>query len=400
MRHLGAAASFWVGFAVLINRGVLASGSDLGSCAASSSKQALDELQLLQLKSEVAPGKDRAADLPDDNPNPQLPEEIFPRKDPYEDNSKDFLSGFTRLFVSPFALKRTKSQPKASKSASPRDFGFNGMYCERRHGGPLNHHDEDGNHGPEILNTVTAAFIFFVGMYQLVLWNHQSAFIRLLCALVVINGWSSALRHMADIPFCAVLDGTSMVLGAVLGCCFMVDLAAQRARNFVTTAVLRMAVWAGMPVLFCLCFMRNPHSFDPHTQSMAFRVMFALPVLCVIVAVYGSLWCNWVTWTSIDDEAIDSVKYYLRVGVPLFFLGVLSLGLSELFCETSSVAQYFPGHALWHLLFPFGVNALLLFICTLWSDTKLQPMSFNKGTGWQARWYAMAPAFSSGPRVH
>jgi hypothetical protein len=216
---------------------------------------------------------------------------------------------------------------------------------------------------------------------------------------VVINGWSSALRHMADINFCAVLDGMTTVVGSVLGCCFMVDLAAQRTRSWVTQAVLRMSVWAGMPVLFCLCMMRNPHSFDPHTSSMAFRVMFALPLLCVAVAVYGSLWCNWVTWTSIDDEAISLVKGYLIFGVPLCCLGAIFLGISELLCEASILAQYFPGHAMWHILFPFGVNALLLFACTLWSDTKHQKLTFHKGTGWQARWYAMAPSFSSVARI-
>jgi len=218
--------------------------------------------------------------------------------------------------------------------------------------------------------------------------------------MVVVNGWSSAARHYADIPFCAVLDGMTMVVGAVLGCCFMVDIITQRTRNWAVIAVLRVSVWAGIPLLFCLCFVRNPHSFDAHTQSSAFRVMFAIPLVCVAVAVYGSLWCNWVTWVSVDPEAVRTVKFYLLVGIPTCCVGAICLGVSELFCDDSPFAQYFPGHALWHILFPFGVNALLLYVCALWADTKHQPLTFHKGTGWKVRFFGFFPAFTSFAPVH
>lgn len=354
-----------------------------------------DELQLLQLQTVVAKGEHRA--VKPGSPRARL------QKMPAMDNSTDIFAGFARLlrltgWLAEEAGTQTEERAAAlrrSLMASQLVFGFNGKYCERRFGGLLNHHDHDGNHGPEILNTMTAVFIFFVGIYELAAWNHQSAFIRLLCALVVMNGWASAARHFGDIPFCAVLDGMTMVVGAVLGCCFMVDLATQRSSNWFTIAVLRVTVWAGMPILFCLCFFRNPHSFDPHTSDSAFRYMFALPLVVVAACVYGSLWCNWVSWTSVDPESVRTVKSHLMFGVPICCLGGICLGISELFCDDSPVAQYFPGHALWHLLFPFGVNALLLYICALWADTKHQPMAFYKGVGWKARWYGIAPAFTS-----
>jgi hypothetical protein len=274
-------------------------------------------------------------------------------------------------------------------------YGFNGYHCERRFGSLFRHFDEDGNHGPEFLNALTSIFIVSVGMYQLAAWNHQSAFIRLLSSLVVINGWSSGVRHYADIPFCATMDGMSVVVGVILGCCFMVDVFTLRTRNAVLIMTMRVLTWVGMPIIFGLCLAGNPHTFDPHTRSSAFRVMFALPLVCVAVAVYGSMWWNWVTWASVDHEALKVVRYHLTIGIPIFCFGAVCMAVSEMNCGYSPIAQYFPGHALYHMAFPVGVNSLMLYVVALWADTKRQPMTFYKAEGWKAWWFRFAPSFTT-----
>lgn len=367
-----------------------ASQGSAGSLHFKSAVEHDDELQLLQLQSAVLKGKQREEKRSPEASFASPPQGLLAQYDgPFGHAS------FSKLHQAIQSLDAVKAWARSSMAAQL-VFGFNGRYCERRFGGLLNHHDHDGNHGPEILNTITSAFIVFVGVYEIAFWNHQSAFIRLLCAMVIINGWSAAVRHYADVPFCAVLDGITMVIGAVLGCCYLVDLVTQRMKDQFKIIVLRVSAWAGVPLLFCLCFIRSPHSFDPHTSSSAFRFMFAFPLIGVAMVVYGSLWRNWVTWDSVDNEALANVKYHLLVGVPLCCLGALCLGASELFCDDSPLAQYFPGHALWHLLFPFGVNALLLYLCALWADTNHQPLHFYKGGGWKGTVCKIAPAFSLG----
>jgi len=345
------------------------------------------ELQLLQVQSSLVNGKKRAARLSPIATHARLLTNISTE---HKDDETD------DQIRAAFLVKLINYGSRAKyATASGLVFGFNGMYCERRFGGLLNHHNHDGNHGPEILNTATAVFIVLVGIYQLVAWEHGSVFIRFLSAFVIVNGWSSALRHFADIPFCAVLDGTTMVIGASLGCCYIADLVTQRMENKLGIAAMRVVVWAGMPLLMILSFFQSAGAFDPHTTSSAFRFMFAFPLILVGIGVVGSLWLNWITWTSVDDDTLATLKWELKVGIPLCLLGAACLGISELFCDEGPLAQYFPGHALWHLLFPFGVNALLLYVCVLYADTKLLQVRFRSGEGWKSTWYAAAPSFTT-----
>ena len=59
---------------------------------------------------------------------------------------------------------------------------------------------------------MSALFIVLVGSHMLLEWKHQVAYLRLMAAMIVLNGVSSFAYHATADPIAGQMDGQSMIL--------------------------------------------------------------------------------------------------------------------------------------------------------------------------------------------
>jgi hypothetical protein len=181
-----------------------------------------------------------------------------------------------------------------------------------------------------------------------------------------------------------------MAFGASLGSCMMIDLLCQRKASMTWVIIFRTFVWAAGPLVFALSLCGDDHVFDT-------PFAFGSPILAMGLIIYLTLYREWIPWESIGDRTKQRLKCYVVYGVLTSMVGVGCEAFQELLCDKTVVARFFPGHALWHLLCPFGLNAMLIYLCALWAEVRHQRMVFveydRSKSCLYACWYTCLPIF-------
>lgn len=226
--------------------------------------------------------------------------------------------------------------------------------CEGKYGGlvlgilPCGHY-------PEVISAITSLFILWCGIHMLLFFRSSSYALTIVAASFAVNGWSAFVSHILpyeDYFVVAIVDRLSIMWTAwfVLG--FMLDqlcdffqpfplrsefeaLAKRVKRTFSWTAVLS-AAWV-LISKDALC-----HNQDIVVYGTAAPLGGVVVVAAILIAV--SRVHRSVVWTV----------YRFWVGFLVASVGIASDALTEQYCDESTFAQLFPGHAIWHVCFAWG----------------------------------------------
>ena len=275
--------------------------------------------------------------------------------------------------------------------------------CEGRYGGWFaGVYPDRETSFPEITSAVTALFIVWCGFHILTFFRSDSHILHLVGASFFVNGIASCIAHIdTSARLGAIIDRWTMVLMAWLTCGYMIDEFVDSLRRFASyrdrhrdqltvrqlereanfTRQWRRAVGWVTCLSFAWLFLAEDALC--HHQTI---VMLAIitPLLFALALGGGVMVMNRChreaesRESEVDDETKREreemwghfrwARKRMCIGLTAAVFGIACQLFTEGACDSSRFAQLFPGHALWHMCFAWGVLNMLIFAALLRLD--------------------------------
>eukprot|EP00808_Paulinella_micropora_P008046 g38898.t1 len=221
---------------------------------------------------------------------------------------------------------------------------------------------------PEYASSVSALYICFLGMAQLVQWNHHSSSLRLASSLFFVNGCASVMYHWFHKLWLRFLDGISMVVLAYI----------------VLGVRLEGCLDGKLPLL----------------PDYLFDIFFTFGTVVSIIF-------SWFHFHHRHKEVqrwpagARRVVYREKWGVALGLVGTAIRFLTENLCDSSVFFRWLPGHGIFHLLLATGLNNYLLLVVHTLAHTQnmLASVTFSHPSSLWSICYCMFPSLDWQPLV-
>jgi len=282
------------------------------------------------------------------------------------------------------------------------------MWCERRFGGMFRDAGgEEGNFLPEYGNSWSALCIGCSGLHMMLFWDSSSPLLRLVQALFVVNSWSSFLFHHYD--RLGNVDGDSMVMASLLLSGYVADefirATAYRLKHGTSAArkLWRLCtgiMWIVLATFFWWFVGDAPAEDEKTVKGDVFEFAFAIPIVltAVLSFITGVLWRRpWYKNEYICPRVQTTVLRYFYAGLIMCAIGFGCWYLSETQCGSSRFFILFPGHAIWHVLMPWGCQMMMVLPSVMTAEMEKTYPIFRNGL-----YFSMFPAYdmSLDPDMH
>ena len=244
---------------------------------------------------------------------------------------------------------------------------------------------------PEMVAIVTAFFVVFVGLYELVEFTHPFEALRYVSVLVVMNGVSAVANHWNHMVYWAFLDGVTMILAVNLAATFVIEttiLLCMRTQNPQTKhirytkslfgkskckqrvyGVGAMFLWMLICGVLTFAGMANVDPFTLGQGAGGFIALFNLPILVMVTILLSLTSCCKNKLINQDEQEIKQANKYMIAGFICYLVGFITWNVVEGGCRNMPTFLQAIGHGIWHCTAGWGLHCLLVLCVFLRAST-------------------------------
>jgi|688.fasta_scaffold636759_1 hypothetical protein len=191
------------------------------------------------------------------------------------------------------------------------------------------------NTGSEYINSISALFISFIGMFGLYYNTDYSDNIAMLYYSLIINGITSCIYHHTHYIGWGLLDRYSMIYISTY--CYNIFISLLFTNNLFITHLLRLGIVTYLTILSTTAGLHN---------ELMFNNLFGF-FLGTILLFLISLRMKYQNLPKI-------IFYYGLKGITLISVAGISWIITENLCNTYPIMKYLFGHAIWHIAVSLG----------------------------------------------
>ena len=191
------------------------------------------------------------------------------------------------------------------------------------------------NNGAEYLNSITALFISFIGLFGLYFNSYNSINIDMLYYTLIINGITSAIYHHTHYIGWGLLDRYSMIYISTY--CYNIFFELLISRKSVISQLLQFCIVIFLTFLSATTGLHNEILFNNLFGFFLFSILIFL-ILCRIKY----------------HNVPNILFYYGYKGILLITIAGVSWIITENLCNHYVIMKYLFGHALWHIAVSLG----------------------------------------------
>lgn len=191
------------------------------------------------------------------------------------------------------------------------------------------------NNGAEYMNSITALFISFIGLFGLYYNSYHSINIDMLYYSLIINGVTSSIYHHTHFIGWGLLDRYSMIYISTY--CYNIFLELLIFKKSICSHLLQITLIVYLTYLSATTGLHNEMLFNNLFGFFLFSVLIFL-ILCRIK--YPNI------PKKIFNYGIKGIIYITIAGI--------SWIITENLCDKYFIMKYFYGHSLWHVAVSLG----------------------------------------------
>jgi hypothetical protein len=191
------------------------------------------------------------------------------------------------------------------------------------------------NNGEEYLNSISALFISFMGIFGLCYNSYNSINIDMLYYTLIINGITSSIYHHTHYIGWGLLDRYSMIYISTY--CYNIFLELLISRKLVISHLLQFILVIYLTVLSAITGLHNEMLFNNLFGFFLFSILIFL-IICRI------------KYKSVPKI----IFYYSFKGIFLITVAGISWIITENLCSKYVIMKYLFGHSIWHISVSLG----------------------------------------------
>jgi hypothetical protein len=191
------------------------------------------------------------------------------------------------------------------------------------------------NNGAEYINSISALFISFIGIFGLYYNKDYSVNISMLYYSLIINGLTSAIYHHNHYIGWGLLDRCSMIYIATY--CYNIFLEVFFGKYNFLLHIVQFSIVSYLTFLSTIAGLHNEDMFNNLFGFFLGSILIFL-VLC-----------------KINYNFIPKIIfYYAFKGITLISVAGISWIITENLCQEYVIMKYLYGHAVWHIAVSLG----------------------------------------------
>ena len=191
------------------------------------------------------------------------------------------------------------------------------------------------NNGAEYINSISALFISFMGIFGLYYNRDYSVNISMLYYSLIINGITSAIYHHNHYIGWGLLDRYSMIYISTY--CYNIFLEVLLNKHTVVSHLLQLTIGIYLTYLSSMAGLHNEDIFNN---------LFGLFLASILIFL---LICR-IRYHNIPRI----IFYYGFKGIILITVAGVSWIITENLCNKYPIMKYLYGHAIWHVAVSLG----------------------------------------------
>jgi len=191
------------------------------------------------------------------------------------------------------------------------------------------------NTGSEYINSLSALFISFIGIFGLYYNTDYCLNISMLYYSLIINGITSCIYHHTHYIGWGLLDRYSMIYISTY--CYNIFLSLLFSNNAFFTHLSRLSIVIYLTILSTVAGLH---------QELMFNNLFGFFLFTILLFL--------ITLRMIHSNLPKIIFYYGLKGIALISVAGISWIITENLCNKYSIMKYLFGHAIWHIAVSLG----------------------------------------------
>jgi len=191
------------------------------------------------------------------------------------------------------------------------------------------------NNGAEYINSISALFISFIGLFGLYFNSYHSINIDMLYYSLIINGITSCIYHHTHLIGWGLLDRNSMIYISTY--CFSIFLEILMTKKRFIFDILQFIIVNYLTILSTITGLHN---------ELVFNNLFGFFLFSILIFI--------VTCSIRFQNVPKIIFYYSFKGIFFITIAGISWIITENLCSEYVIMKYLYGHAVWHLAVSLG----------------------------------------------